>query len=64
MKLEHLVNLGYDLPVVALDIRYRQPLTLGMEAMVKTRLEPQKGIRMTWYYEIETIAENPQICIT
>lgn len=61
---EKLVSMGYDLPVVGLDIRYRQPLTLGMEAMVKTRLENQKGIRMNWCYEIETIAENPQICIT
>ncbi len=61
---EKLVSLGYDLPVVALDIRYRQPLTLGMDAIVKTRLAPRKGIRLNWQYEIETTGENPQRCIT
>ncbi|MEM8506037.1 MAG: thioesterase family protein [Cyanobacteria bacterium P01_D01_bin.1] len=49
---EHLVNLGYDLPVVALDIRYKQPLTLGMAAVVKTRLAPMKGLRLNWLYEV------------
>lgn len=61
---EKLVSMGVDLPVVALDIRYRQPLTLGMDAIVKTRLEPQKGIRLNWRYEIETVAATPQLCIT
>lgn len=61
---EHLVNLGYDLPVVRLDIRYRQPLTLGMAAVVKTRLAPVEGIRLNWLYEIETVAASPQICVT
>ncbi|MGD1899509.1 MAG: acyl-CoA thioesterase [Phormidesmis sp.] len=40
LSFEQFVQLGYDLPVVALDIRYRQPLRLGVEAMVKTQLEP------------------------
>jgi len=61
---EQLVSAGYDLPVIALDIRYRQPLTLGMDAVVKTRLLPQKGIRLRWEYEIETATDEPQICIT
>ena len=41
---EKLVDLGYDLPVIALDIRYRQPLTLGAAAIVKTRLAPVTGL--------------------
>ena len=61
---EQLVELGYDLPVVGLDIRYRQPLTLGMEAVVKTRLAPMKGVRLTWCYEIETVEETPQLCVS
>ena len=46
------VDLGYDLPVVDLSIRYRQPLTLGDCAVVKARLAPMKGIRLPWIYEI------------
>lgn len=61
---EKLVNLGYDLPVVALDIRYRQPLTLGAAAIVKTRLEPVTGLRLNWHYEIETVGPAPQRCVT
>ena len=61
---DQLVSLGYDLPVVDLAIRYRQPLTLGAQAVVKTRLAPLKGIRLTWQYEIEAIAAEPQLCLT
>ncbi|MGI8933745.1 MAG: acyl-CoA thioesterase [Phormidesmis sp.] len=61
---EQLVSLGYDLPVVALDLRYRQPLTLGTSAIVKTRLAPMTGIRLSWLYEIETVGPQPQLCLT
>jgi len=61
---ESLVELGYDLPVVALDMRYRQPLILGAAAVVKTYLEPVKGIRLNWHYEIETLAPEPQLCVS
>ncbi len=61
---EQFVSLGYDLPVVELQIRYRQPLTLGMAATVKARLAPLKGARLDWLYEIETLEPIPQICIT
>lgn len=61
---ERLVETGYDLPVVAMDMRYHRPLTLGMMATVKTRLEPAKGIRLNWLYEIETAEEDPQLCVT
>ncbi len=64
---EKLVKLGYDLPVVGLDIRYHQPLSLGAKAVVKTRLAPMQGIRLNWLYEIETAAiesKPPQIHLT
>lgn len=65
---EHLVAMGYDLPVVGLDVRYRQPLRLGMDAVVKTRLAPVKGIRLNWMYAIETAGETagriPELCLT
>ncbi len=64
---EKLVELGYDLPVVNLDIRYRQPLTLGAQAIVKTRLAPVQGIRLNWLYEIETTddeSKSPRVYLT
>lgn len=61
---EQFVSLGYDLPVVEVALRYRHPLTLGAEAIVKTRLAPAKGIRLNWEYEIETVEPEPQLCLT
>ena len=61
---DQIVALGYDLPVVELALRYRQPLTLGMQAIVKTRLAPIEGVRMNWQYEIETCAPESQRCLT
>ncbi|MGB3297631.1 MAG: thioesterase family protein [Phormidesmis sp.] len=61
---ERLISLGYDLPVVDLQIRYHQPLTLGMAAIVKTRLAPIKGIRLNWLYEIETVEPSPRLCLS
>ena len=63
---EGLIEAGYDLPVVALEVRYRQPLSLGMAAVVKTRLAPMKGLRLNWLYEVVTAdaSGNPQLCLT
>jgi acyl-CoA thioester hydrolase len=64
VPLEQFVSLGYDLPVVEIQMRYRKPLTLGMAAIVKTRLAPLTGVRLHWLYEIETIEPSAQICMT
>ncbi|MEO1622163.1 MAG: thioesterase family protein [Cyanobacteria bacterium J06632_3] len=67
---ERLVELGYDLPVVALDLRYRKPLTLGAKAVVKTRVAPSKGVRLIWDYEIVAtevdgdVQAEAQLCVT
>lgn len=63
---DRLISLGFDLPVVTLEVRYRQPLTLGMAAIVKTRLAPVRGLRLNWLYEIVTVDanENVQVCLT
>lgn len=60
---ENWVALGYDLPVVELEIRYRYPLMLGASAVVKTRLAPISGIRLSWLYQIETVEPSPRICL-
>ncbi|MBT9317889.1 acyl-CoA thioesterase [Leptothoe spongobia TAU-MAC 1115] len=62
---EDCVAAGYDLPVVDLQMRYRQPLVLGADGLLKTRLEKSRGIRLTWLYEIyDATTDNPQLCIT
>ncbi|MEM9447913.1 MAG: thioesterase family protein [Cyanobacteria bacterium P01_E01_bin.6] len=45
---EDLVSMGCDLPVVDLSIRYQRPLSLGNQAVVKSRILPIEKIRMTW----------------
>jgi acyl-CoA thioester hydrolase len=46
------VKAGIDLPVVDLSLRYRQSLSLGDQVLVKARVEPFKGVRIIWHYEI------------
>lgn len=62
---EEFVAAGFDLPVVDLQLQYRQSLLLGDLASVKTRLEPQQGIRLVWQYEIEnSLAANEGARVT
>lgn len=58
---EKLVGLGYDLPVVSLEVRYRQPLTLGTAAVVRTRLAPMQGLRLVWMYEVVAAAASNDV---
>jgi acyl-CoA thioester hydrolase len=66
VSFEHLVSLGYDLPVVDLSLRYRQPLRLGEMALVKARLAPVTGVRLNWLYEIEAVeaAGERSLCVS
>lgn len=50
------VSSGVDLPVVDLSLRYRQSLTLGMEAVVKAWTEPRRAVRLVWQYDIQNQA--------
>ena len=50
-----LVDLGCDLPVVDLSIRYRRSLKMGMDALVSTRMQKRDGVRLTWLYEIQSL---------
>jgi len=58
-----LVKLGCDLPVVDLSIRYHQPLAMGMQAIVKTRMTEIEGVRIHWDYKIQS-PDTAQIYIT
>jgi acyl-CoA thioester hydrolase len=50
-----LVAAGCILPVVELALRYYQPLSLGMTALMKARLSGFKGVRLMWDYRIESL---------
>lgn len=47
------VNLGCDLQVVELSLRYHRPLRMGMVALVKARPVRESAVRMVWHYRIE-----------
>lgn len=51
-----LVALGCNLPVVELSVRYFQPVRMGAEAIVKTRMTDMEGVRIHWDYQIQSIA--------
>ncbi|MEA5448333.1 thioesterase family protein [Leptolyngbya sp. CCNP1308] len=56
------VKAGVDLPVVDLGLKYRRSLALGDTALVKARLEPAKGVRILWHYDIQNTATH-ETCI-
>ena len=55
------INCGVDLPVVDLSIQYRQPLALGMTALVKCWMLPSQSVRIVWRYAIYNAA-NQELC--
>lgn len=55
IEFAELVNLGCDLPVVELSLRYHQPVKLGMVVVVKTRMANIQGVRLDWDYEIQSL---------
>ncbi len=59
----NLVNLGCDLPVVELSTRYHKQIHLGMSAIVKTRMNDVKGVRIQWDYQI-TSPDNQELYLT
>lgn len=58
INFEDLVALGCDLPVVDLSIRYQQPLLLGNQAIVKSRMLPVEGIRIIWEQAVVAPDDN------
>jgi acyl-CoA thioester hydrolase len=60
---EEWVQLGCDLPVVELSIRYHRSLRMGMAAVVKTRMIDATGVRIHWDYEIKS-ADETELYVT
>jgi acyl-CoA thioester hydrolase len=50
-----LVEMGCDLPVVDLSIRYHRSPTMGLIVVLKSRLLPIKGVRIPWDYELRSL---------
>ncbi|HBW56969.1 MAG TPA: acyl-CoA thioesterase [Oscillatoriales bacterium UBA8482] len=55
LEYHNLVEMGCELPVVELNIRYHQPVKMGMQVVVKSRILPTKGVRIPWEYRIESL---------
>ncbi|WP_008308716.1 acyl-CoA thioesterase [Leptolyngbya sp. PCC 6406] len=62
LNFAHWVIAGVDLPVVELTLRYRQSLGMGMDAMVRAWLEPRRGVRLVWQYDIQNQATG-ETCV-
>ncbi|MFM7450475.1 MAG: acyl-CoA thioesterase [Leptolyngbyaceae cyanobacterium] len=50
-----LVEAGCELPVVEMSVRYHQPIRMGMEALVRTRMAEIEGVRINWDYQIQSV---------
>lgn len=59
-----LVELGCELPVVELSVRYHQPVVLGMSVLVKTRMAEMEGVRMNWDYQIQSANGDASLFVT
>lgn len=53
-----LVVMGCDLPVVELAIRYHQPIRMGQNVLVRTRMVGVTGVRINWDYQIQSPDER------
>jgi acyl-CoA thioester hydrolase len=54
LEFADLVALGCDLPVAELQVRYHRALRMGMPAVVRVRLEPVRGVRLNFEYQIQS----------
>jgi acyl-CoA thioester hydrolase len=50
-----LVAAGCNLPVIEASLRYHQPLRMGMEVVVKTRIGDMEGVRLHCDYRIQSL---------
>jgi acyl-CoA thioester hydrolase len=50
-----LVEMGCDLPVVEMSLRYHRALQMGETAVVKCKVQNLDGVRIKWDYEIQSV---------
>jgi acyl-CoA thioester hydrolase len=49
-----LVAVGCNMPVIELSIRYHLPISMGTEAVIKTRMIEMKGVRLNLENEVRS----------
>jgi acyl-CoA thioester hydrolase len=54
LSIEKLKSFGCELPIVQLSLHYHKPIFLETEAIVKTRIRENRGVRLIWDYRIES----------
>ena len=52
IEYKDLIDLGCHLPVIEMSVRYHKPMKLGTLAMVKSRINNYRGVRMEWEQNI------------
>lgn len=55
-----LVAVGCNMPVVELSIRYHLPISMGIEAVIKTRMTEMKGVRLNLENEVRSLRVTRQ----
>jgi acyl-CoA thioester hydrolase len=50
-----LVEMGCDLPVVEMSLRYHRALQMGETAVVKCKVQNLDGVKIKWDYEIQSV---------
>jgi acyl-CoA thioester hydrolase len=48
----HLIELGCDLPVIELQLRYQKAVAMGQTVRVRTRLDAVEKVRLRWTQQI------------
>ncbi|WP_299486563.1 thioesterase family protein [Acaryochloris sp. IP29b_bin.137] len=52
LEYSDLVDMGCNLPVVDLSLRYRQPIQMGKEVVVKSRIRAIEKIKLCWDQDV------------
>lgn len=61
ISFEELVSAGCNLPVIDLSVHYHQPVAMGENVIVRTKLAQPEKLRLNFDYEIRTAR---QLCVT
>ena len=54
----NLVEMGCDLPVVEMSLRYHRALPMGSIAVVKCKVQNLDGVRIKWDYQIQSVDQT------
>ena len=55
VEYSEIVNMGCELLVVDLSMRYHRGVRMGEEILIRTRLVDMQGVRINWVYELKSL---------